>query len=218
MDKKSMLAVVVAVALVVTSSVALADPQPSANATIEDDTEDSYSCEGQFDSSHPCSFAVDEDWDTYALPSDPESFSDIYENFTIPSDVISATWTGKYGDSRPVTPGLPYTCTSYWNGSDWILFCGGESGFDVTTTAEIPDEALADGVLQVRTQVWKGAAMPGSGDTNYYEGKVTWHVLSQVTEGVPVSGLLETVLLGAGLLWVYQFCGKKKKLGTRRKN
>jgi hypothetical protein len=36
---------------------------------VEDDTEDSYSCEGNFDIFYPCSNAADEDWDTYALPA-----------------------------------------------------------------------------------------------------------------------------------------------------
>ena len=57
---------------------------------VEDDTEDSYSCEGNFDIFYPCSNAVDEDWDTYALPTDPGATSYIYENYVIPFGIAMA--------------------------------------------------------------------------------------------------------------------------------
>ncbi len=144
---------------------------------VEDDTEDSYSCEGYFDVSHPCSDAVDEDWDTYALTADAGATSYIYENYTIPPGVVMAEFTIKYEQTAAVTPGYCTNVTDYWDGSTWReLNCTALTNQISTITVEIPNGALSGSTLQLRTQTWKGLGIPGSGDGMYYEGKVIWHL------------------------------------------
>jgi len=157
---------------------------------LEDDTEDSYSCTGDFNAFYPCSNAVDEDWDTYALPT-PGNISYVYENFTIPLGTIKANWTGKYGLTAPVSPGYPHNVTSYWNGSRWILFCGGETNSIVTKTCEIPSDALVGTVLQLETPVYQSTGEQlGTGDLRYYEGKVIWYIDSKEKEFLKNSTLV----------------------------
>jgi len=143
---------------------------------VEDDTEDSYSCEGNFDIFYPCSNAVDEDWDTYVLPADPGATSYIYENYIIPSGIAMADFRIKYQQTAPVTPGLCTTVTDYWDGNTWTaLNCTALSNQISTLTVRIPDDALNRITLQLRTRVWKSRGLPGSGSGMYYEGKVIWY-------------------------------------------
>jgi hypothetical protein len=143
---------------------------------VEDDTEDSYSCEGNFDAFYPCSNAVDEDWDTYALSADPGATSYIYENYTIPSGIEMADFGIKYQQTAPVTPGLCTSVTGYWNGSAWAeLNCTALTGQISTLTVRIPNDALSGTTLQLRTRVWKSSGIIGSGSGMYYEGKVIWY-------------------------------------------
>ena len=143
---------------------------------LEDDTEDSYSCEGDFDASHPCSNAVDEDWDTYALPADPDAAEYIYENYIIPSGIAAADFRIKYEQTAQVTPGHCTSVTDYWNGSSWAqLECTAISNYLSTLTVRIPDDGLSESILQLRTKIWKGPAIPGGGDGRYYEAKVIWY-------------------------------------------
>jgi len=145
---------------------------------VEDDTEDSYSCEGNFDVSFPCSNAVDEDWDTYALPADGGAPSIIYENYIIPAGIAMADFTIKYGQTAPVTPGLCTNVTDYWDGSAWKeLNCTALTTQISTLTVRIPDDALSGSALQLRTRIWKSLGIPGSGSGMYYEGKVIWYLL-----------------------------------------
>jgi len=145
---------------------------------VEDDTEDSYSCEGNFDVSFPCSNAVDEDWDTYALPADGGAPSIIYENYIIPAGIAMADFTIKYGQTAPVTPGLCTNVTDYWDGSAWKeLNCTALTTQISTLTVRIPDDALSGSTLQLRTRIWKSLGIPGSGSGMYYEGKVIWYLL-----------------------------------------
>jgi Tol biopolymer transport system component len=144
---------------------------------LEDDTEDSYSCEGDFDPCYPCSNAVDEDWDTYALPADPGATSYIYENYMIPIGTVTADFTIKYKQTAPVTPGLCTNVTDYWNGSSWIeLNCTALTNQISTLTVEIPDDVLSGNTLQLRTRTWKWSGAIGAGDGRYYEGKVIWYI------------------------------------------
>ena len=144
---------------------------------LEDDTEDSYSCEGDFDPCYPCSNAVDEDWDTYALPADPCATSYIYENYTIPSGTVTADFTIKYEQTAAVTPGLCTNVTDYWNASSWTeLNCTALTAQISTLTVEIPDDALSGSTLQLRTRTRKSSGIPGGGDGRYYEGKVIWYL------------------------------------------
>lgn len=143
---------------------------------LEDDTEDSYSCEGDFDASYPCSNAVDEDWDTYALSADPGATSYIYENYMIPPGIAMADFTIKYAQTAPVTPGGCTSLTDYWDGSTWTeLECTALSNYTSTLTVRIPDDGLIESTLQLRTRVWKGTGLIGSGSGMYYEGKVIWY-------------------------------------------
>jgi hypothetical protein len=145
---------------------------------VEDDTEDSYSCEGNFDVFYPCSNAVDEDWDTYALPADPGATSYICETYIIPSGIEVADFRIKYQQTAPVTPGLCTTVTDYWDGSTWTeLNCTALSRQISTLTVRIPHDALSRTTLQLRTRVWKSSGLIGSGSGMYYEGKVIWYFL-----------------------------------------
>ncbi|HIJ53946.1 MAG TPA: hypothetical protein HPP66_12455 [Planctomycetes bacterium] len=145
---------------------------------VEDDTEDSYSCEGNFDVSFPCSNAVDEDWDIYALPADGGAASIIYENYIIPAGIAMADFTIKYRQTAPVTPGLCTNVTDYWDGSTWKeLNCTALTTQISTLTVRIPDDALSGSALQLRTRIWKSLGIPGSGSGMYYEGKVIWYLL-----------------------------------------
>lgn len=143
---------------------------------LEDDTEDSFSCAGGFDPCYPCSNAVDEDWDTYALPPNPYDISYIYENYIIPSGTLTADFRIKYEQNAAVTPGLCTNVTDYWNGSTWTeLNCTALTNQISTLTVEIPDDALSPSILQLRTRTWKSSGIPGGGDGKYYEGKVIWY-------------------------------------------
>lgn len=150
---------------------------------LEDDTEDSYSCEGNFDPCYPCSNAVDEDWDTYALaaPNDTNnptlSYSYIYEDYTIPSPGITkADFIIKYEQTAQVTPGLCTNVTEYWNGSTWTdVNCTALTNQISTLIVEIPDDALNGTTLQLKTRTWKGSGLIGGGNGMYYEGKVIWY-------------------------------------------
>jgi hypothetical protein len=145
---------------------------------VEDDTEDSYSCEGNFDVSYPCSNAVDEDWDTYALKADSGGTSYIYENYIIPTGITMAEFTIKYRQTAAVTPGLCTNVTDYWDGSTWKeLNCTALTTQISTLTVRIPDDALSRSTLQLRTPTWKSSVIPGSGSGMYYEGKVIWYLL-----------------------------------------
>jgi len=145
---------------------------------VEDDTEDSYSCEGNFDASFPCSNAVDEDWDTYALPADGGAASCIYENYIIPSGIAMAEFTIKYRQTAAVTPGLCTNVTEYWDGSTWKeLNCTALTNQISTLSVRIPYDALSRSTLQLRTRIWKSLDIPGSGSGMYYEGKVIWSLI-----------------------------------------
>ena len=153
-------------------------PNQGQRHLVEDDTEDSYSCEGNFDVSYPCSNAVDEDWDTYALPADGGAASCIYENYIIPSGTAMAEFTIKYRQTAAVTPGLCTNVTDYWDGSTWKeLNCTALTNQISTLTVRIPDDALSRSTLQLRTRIWKSLDVPGSGSGMYYEGKVIWSLL-----------------------------------------
>jgi len=144
--------------------------------TLEDDTEDYYSCEGNFDALYPCSNAVDEDWDTYALPADPGATSCIYESYIIPAGISSAQFTIKFAHCLPVTPGGCTNVTDYWNGSTWTeLSCTALTNQLSTLTVEIPDDGLSGTTLQLRTYIWRWNGNLGHGSGMYYEGKVIWH-------------------------------------------
>ena len=140
-----------------------------------DDTEDFYSCEGNFDARHPCSNAVDEDWDSYVLAAEPGVGSYIYENYIIPSGITMADFTIKYAQTAPVTPGGCTNVTDYWDGSWKALECTALSNDISTLTVKIPDDALSRRTLQLRTLVWKSSGIIGSGSGMYYEGKITWY-------------------------------------------
>jgi len=143
---------------------------------VEDDTEDSYSCEGNFDIFYPCSNAVDEDWDTYALPADLGATSYIYEDYIIPSGIAMADFRIKYQQTASVTPGLCTSVTDYWDGNAWTeLNCTALSNQISTLTVRIPHDALNRTSLQLRTRVWRSSGLIGSGSGMYYEGKVIWY-------------------------------------------
>jgi hypothetical protein len=152
------------------------EPNQGVWRLAEDDTEDSYFCEGNFDIFYPCSNAADEDWDTYALPADPGATSYIYENYVIPSGISMADFRIKYQQTASVTPGLCTTVTDYWDGNAWTaLNCTALSNQISTLTVRLPDDALNRTTLQLRTRAWKGSGLIGSGSGMYYEGKVIWY-------------------------------------------
>ena len=134
----------------------------------EDDTEDSYSCSGSFDPAHPCSDAVDEDWSTYAMVVDSNSY--VHENFTI-INTKSANWTIKYYYAAVWVGGDKYIYpSSYWNGSDWIqLSCRIKDQTTSTVTCQIPLNGLND-ILQIKTEIDYSIGKK----SKYYEGKVIW--------------------------------------------
>jgi hypothetical protein len=141
---------------------------------VEDDTEDSYSCEGSFDDLYPCSNAVDEDWDTYALAAESGY---IYENYTIPPGALRAEFTIKFGHGVPVTPGICCSVSDYWDGTHWKeLNCTALTNRTSILTVKIPDDALSGTTLQLRTKTWGWNGKIGHGSGVYYEGKVTWYL------------------------------------------
>ena len=75
------------------------------NATrSEDDTEDSYSCSGEWEPGYPCGNVVDEDWDTYGEPS---LVGSICINYTKSTSYNTADWQIKEGGCF-----IPYTTVS----------------------------------------------------------------------------------------------------------
>lgn len=144
---------------------------------VEDDTEDSYSCEGGFDALYPCSNAVDEDWNTYALAAETGVRTYIYENYAIPRGALMAELTIKFGHGVPVTPGHCCSVSDYWDGAHWKeLSCTALTNRTSILTVEIPDDALSGTTLRLRTKTWRWNGKIGHGSGVYYEGKVTWYL------------------------------------------
>jgi len=144
------------------------------NETLEEDTEDSYSCGENIDS---CANAVDEDWDTRAKVDSGASEGTVdyvYENYTIPEgNYVSANWTAKAGCYNAEAS----TCSEvyYWNytANDWQKlgdYCNAE-----ITTYQIPSDGL-NNTLQIKTQLQKGSflGIGCHGYRYYWEGKVIW--------------------------------------------
>jgi hypothetical protein len=120
---------------------------------IEDDTADSYSCEGDFDALHPCSNALDGDWNTYALAAKPRAPTYIYENYVIPHGALMAEFTIKFGHRVPVTPGSCCSVSDYWDGTCWKeLSCTALTNRTSILTVAIPDDALSGTTLRLRTK------------------------------------------------------------------
>ena len=142
-------------------------------AELEDDTEDSYSCEGGFNSGTPCSNAVDENWDTYASRIDTsDGTSYVYENYTIPSYLSSANWTSKSicsSDSLCLTTNVYYW--NYTSGSYSNLLSESPGTYIVT----IPEDGLSGQTLSIKTGVSKSYGYR----SNYVEGKVIWIGITQ---------------------------------------
>ncbi|MCK5039482.1 MAG: hypothetical protein KAR87_00755 [Candidatus Aenigmarchaeota archaeon] len=138
---------------------------------LEDDTEDSSACQGGFGA--PCSSAIDENWNSYAGMWGPGT-GYVYENYTIPFNLVSATWIAKYGDSSVwencVNDGGT-TEQSCWNGTGWYDLLD----FSGSTTKEslIPSVCLEDNILQIKSCL-KTVDMNTA--SLYYEGKVTWKI------------------------------------------
>jgi hypothetical protein len=132
----------------------------------EQDAEDSYSCSGSF--LEDCSNATDEDWNTYAECTSGSSCV-IFENVTIPGQLIWANWSYKIYK----VDGISSYSTQYWNYS-----AGGWSTLDTTGTAEgyywrnvtIPADGLSGPVLRIRNPI-EGFLISKQ---RYYEGKVEW--------------------------------------------
>jgi len=144
------------------------------NETLEDDTEDSYSCGENIDS---CANAVDEDWDTRAKVDSGASEGTVdyvYENYTIPEgNYVSANWTAKAGCYN--AEGSTCSEVYYWNytANDWQKlgdYCNAE-----ITTYQIPSDGL-NNTLQIKTQLQKGSflGIGCHGYRYYWEGKVIW--------------------------------------------
>ena len=135
---------------------------------VEDDTEDSYSCEGSFQSIYPCSSAVNEIWDGYYAEACAGCTSYVYENYIIPSGTDGANWTFKV----QIAPNPSKVEVWYWDysSSSWDYLYSTVHSFGVFTfTVRIPSDGLTSSPLKIKTKVQNYIEV-----VDYYEGKVTW--------------------------------------------
>lgn len=137
---------------------------------VDDDTEDSYSCEGSFQSIYPCSNAVDESWDGW--PWYAEAYhgwtSYVYENYIIPSGINGASWTFKVQTG----PNPSKVEVWYWDysSSSWdYLYSTVHPPGVHTFTVSIPSDGLTSSPLKIKTKVQNYIEV-----VDYFEGKVTW--------------------------------------------
>lgn len=142
------------------------------DGTLEDDSEDSYACEGNFWTSQPCTKAVDENFNTYAAAAlTAGTTAWIYENTTIPFGISGANWTWKEWHYGAMTSEV-----YFWNysSSSWTILdthtYGATSGTN-EYTIPVPSSGLSE-QLATKTKVYYHT--DGLSNVFYYEGKVTW--------------------------------------------
>jgi len=159
--------------------------------TYEQDNENSYSCSGDFNSSYPCSSAVDENWNSYAEINVAsylvEYENNIYENFTVPSGTTSANWTFKF-DYLNLSSNYKsindYFKVYYWdyNQSNWLEIFTNVENQSGSYNVSIPADGLNQSQLKIKTVLksyWDNKEPSNLNDDiyyfyRYYEGKVIW--------------------------------------------
>ena len=152
---------------------------------VDDDTENSYSCEGSFYSIYPCSAAVDESWDGspwYAEANGGISY--VYENYIIPSEIAGAGWTSKV-QTGPNPSKIEIWYWNYYSSSWDYLYSKVHSPGIHHFTINIPSDGLTISPLKIKTKVQNHIEV-----VDYFEGKVTWiYTISGIDsylDGMPV--------------------------------
>lgn len=133
---------------------------------IEEDTGNEFSCSETLDPSYPCSNTNDGDLDTYGESQTLNWNYTVFENYTIPSNIMNAYWTLKYRVSWRINS----TC---WDGSKYIEIFSAYGGGTTTATNPIPSNCLNGSKFQTNTTILKEGG--GIFSLRYYEGKVGWN-------------------------------------------
>lgn len=135
------------------------------NYAVEDDTEDSYSCSGDFHSSWPCSYAVDENWVSFASVVYQTSAT-VYENYNIPSGVDGAKYTWKVHTNGG---NIKLYCWNYAI-SNWgsVLEEVTSGGYN-TKSGDFPNNCISSSPIKYKTELI-GTPFVSS----YGESKINW--------------------------------------------
>lgn len=148
------------------------------NSSLQD-AEDAYACVGSFLGIRPCTRAVDEDEATDARADGGVGTSSfVYENFTIPANVLAANWSHKIGfDSDTYNPMINISCWS--SGTDgWHLIAS--YNFDTKPAGDkanvtLPTGCINGSVLEIKTNMTNSD--PDDPEyIYYYEGAVYWGI------------------------------------------
>jgi len=140
---------------------------------IDDDSEDSYSCAGDWDVSYPCSNAVDENFstsgsdNTYTIAE-----ASIYENYTIPTLITSANWTFKLVVDNDTGDYFNVSCWNY-SGTTWYQMDSYNNVIPPDNKSIIIPSDCLNNILQVRTLLYDDDNGAGY-KVVYYEGKAIW--------------------------------------------
>ncbi len=123
---------------------------------------------GMFDSNK----ANDGNWSSYAYGT--QQGGDIYQNFTIPNETISANTTIKvYKESNR----QDYNLFSCWNGTEYIKISNITQG-TYTKTYKIPQECLIGENYIQRTRLYSDFLFPsGRTSLSLYESNVTFYTI-----------------------------------------
>ena len=116
------------------------------------DEEASYSCKGDWYSS--CSYAVDENWGSYA-EAQANKTATIYENISFINFDGQAYWRGSYHAWTSGHPDVYVKVYCYnYTGSQWIEFMIWNASEELTNPVKevkIPDCCLSSNILQIKT-------------------------------------------------------------------
>ncbi|MFH0831991.1 MAG: S8 family serine peptidase [archaeon] len=166
-----------------------------------DTSADASACVGTFNTSHPCSNALDDSWTTYAADIKDDSIIDyVYENFS-----ISNGWNlAKFHFKREAGACGSYKVYYYdYTSSSWQLAvdishqCG--EGFQ---DYYLPNDAWSN-VIQIKNQFDAQTCMYADGcanpfDARYYDGEIWWHNVTQ-----PINPYLELGNFDENYEWNY---------------
>jgi len=167
-------------------------------AIVEDDTEDSYTCEGNFHVTHVCENSVDENFATQACALLPSNEVKVFENYTIPSGTVDANWTvtALYQGSGVFGNGSCWNYTS----SLWIeLYNGLNGGVDNFTVPSGCLDGGDDNTLRLLNRYNSGSSQSAC----YFEGKILWDVLFVSTQQTSFYSNRKLNFNGNGGLYFY---------------
>ncbi|CAG0956529.1 hypothetical protein METP3_00567 [Methanosarcinales archaeon] len=176
---------------------ALSLPASANTLYVDDDTEDSYSCEGMFMPVYPCSNAVDESWDGWPWYAEAYSgwTSYVYEEYIIPSGISGADWTFKV----QIAPNPSKVEVWYWDYSSnsWDILYSNLHSFGIYTfTVNIPSDGLTTSPLKIKTKTQNYIEV-----VDYFEGKVTWiYTIPAITATIDIDP--NTLNLGSNGEWI----------------